>query len=180
MLWLRGQVHRQKLEGVQELREAWREWSVGGKVAELYWSEVSIYSLPDDSDLTPWVTEQLLRHGRAHGAVKLAGHAPRHVPDALLVRVLEEAARSDRKEADEAAMFQYYVEQIFERLDKSKDIDPDRLARLEWIYLKVLEHSNRPPVTLHKQLASRPEFFVEVLSTIYRANNEEAGPRPGS
>ena len=149
-----------------------RSTEIGGKVAKLFWSQVSIYRVPDGPDVTPWVTKQLLKYGRAHGAVKLAGHASKHVSDELLVKVLEEAARSDRKEADEPAMFQYYIEQIFERLDKSRTIDPDRVARLEWTYLKVLEHSNRPPVTLHKQLASRPAFFVEVLSTIYRASNE--------
>ena len=150
-----------------------RTAEIGGKVAEIFWSQISIYRVPDGPEVTPWVIEELLKHGRAHGAVKLAGHATRHVSPDLLVRVLEMAARSERKEADASAMFQYNVEQIFERLDQSKDIDPDRVARLEWTYLKVLEDSNRPPVTLHKQLASRPEFFVEVLSTIYRASSEE-------
>jgi hypothetical protein len=150
-----------------------RATEIGGKVAEFFWSQISIYRVPDGPDVTPWVTEQLLKHGRAHGAVKLAGYAAKYVSDELLVKILEEAARSERKETDEPAMFQYYIEQIFERLDKSGTVDPDRVARLEWIYLQVLEHSNRPPATLHRQLASRPEFFVEVISTIYRASNEE-------
>ena len=153
-----------------------RATEMGGKVEELYWSEAWIYGLPDNSDLAPWVTEQLLKHGRAHCAVALAGRALARVPDPLLVRMLEEAARSDRNQPDDPSMFQYYVERMFRKLDKSEEVEPDRVARLEWMYLKVLEHSKRPPVTLHKQLASQPQFFVEVLSTIYRSSNEEADP----
>jgi hypothetical protein len=139
----------------------------------------SVHSAGPPQASSSWLTEQLLKHGRAHGAVKLAGYAAKYVSDELLAKILEEAARSERKETDEPAMFQYNIEQIFERLDKSGTVDPERVARLEWIYLQVLEHSNRPPVTLHRQLASRPEFFVEVLSTIYRAGNEEPDQQKG-
>ena len=76
-----------------------RATEIGGGVAELFWSQVSIYRVPDGPEVAPWAIEQLLRHARAHGAVKLAGHATRHVSDELLVKILEDAARSPRSEA---------------------------------------------------------------------------------
>ncbi len=46
------------------------------------------------------------------------------------------------------------------------------VARLEWIYLAVLEHSDRPATRLGGLLATDPAFFVEVLSLVYRAEGQ--------
>jgi hypothetical protein len=152
-----------------------RASAIGGETARKYWRRVPVFLLPDDSGATAWVAKELLKHGRPHAAIKLAGHEAKTFPDELLVRILEAAAQSEEQEPDGASMFRYYVQRIFQQLDKSEKVGTDRLARLEWMYLKVLDDSARPPVTLHKQLATKPEFFVEVLSTIYRGNNEEPG-----
>jgi hypothetical protein len=39
--------------------------------------------------------------------------------------------------------------------------------------LPVLDHGEREPRALHSMLAMHPEFFVEVLSAIYRAEDED-------
>ena len=53
------------------------------------------------------------------------------------------------------------------------DYDRARVARLEWRLMPALRHQERPPTTLHRLLSEDPEFFVEVLSLVYRAENEE-------
>lgn len=54
------------------------------------------------------------------------------------------------------------------------DYDRGRVARLEWQLMPALRHHERPPSTLHRLLAEDPEFFVEVVSLVYRAETEEA------
>ena len=39
--------------------------------------------------------------------------------------------------------------------------------------MPALRHRERPPTELHRLLAEDPDFFVEVLSLVYRAGNEE-------
>ncbi len=123
--------------------------------------------------MTPLVLERLITHGRARDAIQLAGHATNRINDELLLRILEEGVQSSSEDAQAPAMFQYYVERIFQQLDKSEALDPDRLAKLEWVYLNVLEDSSRPPIMLHRQLATSPKFFVEVLSAVYRSSSDE-------
>ena len=55
-------------------------------------------------------------------------------------------------------------------------VSEDEIAWLEWQYLAVLEHSERPAKMLHRFMSSRPQFFVEVLSAVFRASSKEASP----
>jgi hypothetical protein len=64
-------------------------------------------------------------------------------------------------------MFIFWVETLLSHLDEANDVPETEIARLEWQYLAVLEHSRRPPITLHSVMASSPEFFVKVLSAVY-------------
>ena len=55
----------------------------------------------------------------------------------------------------------------------SADYDRTRVARLEWQLMPALRHHQRPPNELHCLLAEDPDFFVEVVSLVYRAETEE-------
>ncbi len=105
-----------------------------------------------------------------------AGQYVADIPSSLLVRVLTEALADQPKNAkdgNEGTMFQHYVTQIFEKLDKDPTVDQDQIAGLEWSYWRVLEFSNRTPRALPKFMASSPVFFVQVLSTAYRGEKDE-------
>jgi hypothetical protein len=41
-----------------------------------------------------------------------------------------------------------------------------------YAYLPLLEHSERPPIVLYRFMSRDPIFFVEVLSSIFRAHSE--------
>lgn len=47
---------------------------------------------------------------------------------------------------------------------------------MEWLYLSILTSygSPREPKLLHKELATNPKFFVEVLSWVYKSEKKEA------
>jgi hypothetical protein len=72
-------------------------------------------------------------------------------------------------------MFIYWIETLLGRLDRTEGVLESDIARLEWQYLAVLEHSRRPPATLHKVMATSPEFFVKILFAVYGPSEAPEG-----
>ena len=56
-------------------------------------------------------------------------------------------------------MFQWGVARLFTRLEADNAVSAEEIAQLEWLYLAVLEHSERPAKTLHHFMSSRPEIL---------------------
>jgi hypothetical protein len=93
----------------------------------------------------------------------------------LLVDLLREAAHQPFQndgDANEAPMFQHYVAEILQILDKRSDVGTDVLVELEWAYLAVLEYAHRPARALLRAVSERPALFVEVLSAAFKTSDE--------
>jgi hypothetical protein len=138
-------------------------------VSENYWKRLSPYKINDAVE-AEFVIRKFLSVNRPHAALTSAGIRPHDISCELLIAILNEVAITPPEEVDHntGTMLQHYVTQILQVLDGRDDLEGDTLAMLEWQYLSLLEHSNRPPHALHQAMASRPEFFVEVLRVIYR------------
>jgi hypothetical protein len=135
------------------------------------------------ADDVVYMAEHLIAAGRARGALHFVGHhLPAGLPAELLVRVLEEGINQPYEsdgDSNEPTMFQHYVAEILQALDKA-GISDDEMLRLEWAYLPVLEYSPRPAKILLKALSERSSFFMEVLSALF-GPTEESGivePKP--
>lgn len=140
---------------------------------------------PRDLDLAAkgltWVIRNLIAHDRAYDAAELLHDHLTQAGSALIIEVLRGLLDAQDKEArsgNDPVMLQYYVEHIFLQLDRDPALDLAELARLEWQFLNVLEDSSRPPRMLLRRLATSPEFFVEILSLVYRAADEEPVEEP--
>jgi hypothetical protein len=68
-------------------------------------------------------------------------------------------------------MLSHYVERIFLFLD-TQHVDPERMGRLEWGWLRVLEYTKRGAKVLPKQVTSSAKVFVELLKVVFRAEGE--------
>lgn len=153
-------------------KRTWKHAAAFGKeVEDLYWSRTSILGIDNEPESMAFAIGKLLEAGRARHATYLAGHYGKGLTSELLVRTLTEAAQQpwpEGADTNEGTMFPYSVEELLQRLDEAGDVPEDQIARLEWTYLQLLEHSRRPPKVLHKTMSVNPAFFVEVLSAIYR------------
>ena len=152
-----------------------RAASFGEAVNAGYWKRVPVLWRRGWECETVTAIGKLIDAGRARDAVHLIGPAQENLGSELLIRALTEAARQpwpDPTGGNDAVMFQWAVEQIFQRLDKDSEISEDQVARLEWTYLSVLQYSHRPPVVLHKLMSANPEFFLEVLCAVFRPSPE--------
>ena len=97
------------------------------------------------------------------------------LPSELVNRLLTQAVSESLQQPNdrnEPVMFQWSVYQLLQRLDADPDVADAQIAQLEWMYLPLLEHSERQPVVLHRWMSKQPAFFVEVVSAMYRAYSE--------
>ena len=164
-----------------ELWEKVDKW--GQEAKELYWQNMEI----GFNSLGQWekVLEEWKKYNRPFSATELLGKVvdERHKdkvaekPSAEQVMdVLElvlEAGEEIEPARQKGQMQRYYIERLFTYLD-SQPINADRLARLEWSYLRLLENTKRGIKVLHQQVISSPEMFLAILKMVFRAEGESS------
>ena len=151
-------------------------WSLAARIgpaaADAYWRD--FYGFPETTEEAAEAVGQLLSRGRPYAAIDVLGmevHKKRPLDPAQAIRALRIAAATPPPPYLSSGSLGYDVGQILGALQGQSA--EDELAGLEWLFLPLLDHGDREPRALHAMLASHPEFFVEVLSAIYRAEDEE-------
>ncbi len=155
---------------------------IGGETLINYWRRAPAMWIEGDDDIS-YAVRQLIDVDRASRALALVGRRDNkgNIPSAMLMEVLEEAAHQSNEDianGNDLTMFQHYLAETLSELDTREDIDRKTLARLEWTYLRVLEHSRRPAKVLLSELSEQPALFIEMLSTIFKASAESGIEEP--
>lgn len=157
-----------------------RTWDIleteEGETQHLYWSTVGVYGHGDlEAEDYERATRKFIEYNRIATAVKfLALHRKNlHYYPQLVSEVLEHVVRGSNTEEVNWSSLSYDIGELVSFLGASGEIEENRLARFEWYFLPILKHSRHQPKTLHKALAEDPEFFVEVLKWLYRAEGEQ-------
>lgn len=164
---------------VPELRTWKLAESLGPATERQYWRLTPPFAIKD-VDLE-YAARKFLEHGRPYTCIELivnATHRNIHVPDELTVTALERLLETPPGEDPVAGSFAYNVTRVLDALAKSKDIDEGRIAKLEWAFLPLLGRGHPRPAVLHRELARNPLFFSEIVSFVFRAEQEE--PREAS
>ena len=158
-------------------RSTWNQVAqIGGEIETTYWRRTPVFWMSEDGDDIAYAIRMLINVGRARQALPLAGRGNKvRLPTAILVEVLQEAARQPSQDEDsssETTMFQHYVSEILQILDSRNDVDRDTLVAIEWNYLQLLEHSRRPAKALLRALSEQPSLFIEMLSAVFKPSEE--------
>jgi transcriptional regulator with XRE-family HTH domain len=153
----------------------WRMLNRAGEAVEhAYWKATRIQWNRDEEFEPTYAVEKLIESGRARASIHLIGmylHDGRKFAAELLVKALLEAVRqpvTDELEMNERTMFQHYAQEAFKQLDEASDVPNETLAHLEWQYLAMFEHSERKATAIMKELASKPDLFVQMLCAVYK------------
>jgi transcriptional regulator with XRE-family HTH domain len=150
----------------------------GSAIEVTYWERAPVVWMKGDEAEATFAIEKLISVGRARHAVHLVGfllHQGKHPPSELLVKLLLEALRQPMDENthdNDKTMFQHYVTEILKRLDKAADVPTEKMLQLEWTYLPLLEHSDRPAKVIMSELASNPGLFVQLISAVYKPSDD--------
>jgi len=131
-----------------------------------YWQNFNpyLYNLTLDEKIVG--IQSLLNYKRFFTAIGIAFRFGEDISTNLLAEILMKAATEQANEPPQ--LRRYEIERVFEEIDKRPDIDKQVLINLEWLYLPLLDsHGRRNPKLLEEELASNPEFFIEVLKWVY-------------
>ena len=147
-------------------------------VSEVYWARVGPYVRSDHS----YVINRFLDYGRPLAAIRLLAVSPvfRASPDGpmTIIHVLDSVMRTPIDPGATESIVPYEIGDLLNELAKYGNAYEEELARYEMYFLSLLRHA-RLPTTLHKQIASSPQFFTELLTYVYKARRAEpAEPSP--
>jgi hypothetical protein len=158
-----------------DLPGAWEIADRDEDVANVYWSEFSPYGRGSGFELVNEASRKLLDHDRPRAALALMNLYGRAgiVEPTLVVDGLEALVRQPVDHPDQFHIDGHDIEQLLE-VARSAEVPKERLGRLEWALRPALGFGAHSPV-LEEQLAADPEFFVEVLSMVFKPRNADAG-----
>ena len=153
----------------------WQAAASGGKDVSLaYWRRI-LQRYFSDEHLEEAVVS-LVEAGRPFVAADLLAFESRVekgvVSPETVARVLDAAASASGDHDSPSGDFGSSAGFLLDVLVWA-DYDRTRVARLEWQLMPALRHHERPPNGLHCLLAEDPDFFVEVVSLVYRTETEE-------
>lgn len=154
-------------------RDAWlrAEANLGG-IAREYWKQTPAHSWSPPTDTTEAI-EKLLAVDRPRAALHCLCRFTEEdveVPPELAIRVLLAAVSS----SESTGIDHHNTREVIQALQKNPKTNPDGLFQVEWRYLAILEnHSRGEPAFLVQQLATRPEFYLEILQAVFRSENAE-------
>ncbi|MEF0865184.1 XRE family transcriptional regulator, partial [Rhizobium sp. BR 318] len=161
-------------------RWVWNQISeIGGAIETTYWRTARVMWIDDREDDIVYAVRKLIQTGAPLRAVGLASRMRESdLPSDLVIEVLTEAAKqpfTGDPGHNELGMFRHHVAELMQILDNRDDVEREALATLEWNYLEVLEHSQRPAKALLAELSEQPKLFVDLLKAVYRKSDDEDG-----
>jgi hypothetical protein len=153
--------------------ETWdRLGGFGEETMKYYWTQTFPYVEKPAECLR--AVKHLLDHGRAWQAVDLlASYLDTVKPEAEIAMGVLEAALATPVDHLIGQSLLLGISQMFTYLEHTEDVDERRLGQMEWLLLPLFRYEKHPMKILHGLIATDPEFFVDVVSTAYRAAGEE-------
>ena len=149
------------------------------EVEKIYWKNIqNFYLFEGSKEQAELVIRKLLENGRPIAALNAASQYLHTIAKEsgldvdLLVEVFEQVAVNPENpklvQADP-----YYIEEVFEYLQKCSEIDQKRLARLEWLYVFYFWHNKShirvKPITLIKEVLNNADLFVQLIRWVYKS-----------
>jgi hypothetical protein len=179
--------------GLPPTAETWDKidgW--GSDVSELYWRRTPLHGLSHPERDAERAIESLLKAGRPLRALDLAGmyvrgsknpystNEPLAISRELILKTLREAAKDATTEEWYRPALRSVAHEIGLLLDalEMQGVDMPTLVQLEWLWLPLLEDTQRGFKALSLALSENPELFVDMLKLIFRGDGDE--PRESS
>lgn len=149
----------------------------GEEVVNDYWRKVGPIARFATVGQVQTAATMFIRVGRGFPAIEVVESALRDKlapPADLIADALECALTPDSVEAGaDSNVVDYSVQQLIKALQEDNSFDRSRLARLEWGFLPFLdpEFSEVVPDTLVRAIEADPQFFVDLVRSVYRGAN---------
>lgn len=146
---------------------------LGEETKKTYWMHVKHQSL--DENVVEVAVENLINVGRPYSALDVLAMSShrKDLSSQLIVSALETALGVSIVDDPPMSTIGYNITELISLLEPSDDLSEGQIARIEWAHIHVIKRNNGSLRYLHRELAINPEFFVEILSIVYRAEDDE-------
>ncbi|MBM7558204.1 hypothetical protein [Halanaerobacter jeridensis] len=147
-----------------------------------YWQSINHYYFDYKEDLKKinWLIKQLFKNGRPLAAIDATNQALRSSDDItslncnLLSMILKEVASNPDKD-NGISFFKVKdtILDIIKYIQRAGEISKEEIAQIEWIYLQIFNFRSIQPKFLENSIKNNPDFFVQIVSWIYKSENGE-------
>lgn len=138
-----------------------------------YWTKYSYGSFGHYDDNSAYVLNKMVSVGRSLDALIGSWHMVKDMPTELLQNLLMRSIQCSMEINGpiDILAFESYLEELHRR----EDADKDKLIALEWFLVPLLRHSSSKDIVrlLFEKLQKEPEFFVQLLTYLFRPENEK-------
>ena len=141
-----------------------------------YWREVEPHWGPSDATAMATFVDELLKVDRPRTAFHAVHMDLKLIDSPRLVRLLTEVATNGAEPSGHYRLDGHYVSQAFETLEQRGDTSRDDLARLEFLFVEILNHSEHGIPNLEAQLSETPALFMQALALAFGRNDGGEDP----
>jgi hypothetical protein len=150
--------------------------SFGPEVDDAYWQKKGPFGFRGTTEEMEYAIGRYRACGRTLAAIEATNRQLGDMTTATMLTLLGAAIPEINAVGGGGARFEYYIERLFDELEKRSDVAREDLARMEFAYLPFF-HRRKQPLTLHRMLVESPEFFVSTICTVFKPASSEA-PMP--
>ncbi len=149
-----------------------------GKDESPYWTRTQANAFQTNGPLDVAI-DQLLRYGRPYAAIRCLGklrHGKMPIEGIKIVKALLEALQSSEPAWQTDS---HQIVELIKFLQEDSAVNPDDVAKIEWAYLRLLDHGHSSsPKALERRMAKEPDFYLEVIRQVFRSKNDDQQVRP--
>jgi hypothetical protein len=148
---------------------------LGNEVERAYWKKILPYGLGTDFRDYVLAAKKFLAFNQPYHAITALNYAEKDesLNPQLIIDTLQKASRSNPLDSrTDIQMLGFNVSRLIRKLSGMQSVDTETVAQLEMTWFPVLRHEHEGgTMELHKKLAKEPEFFLELISLVYRAKS---------
>ena len=162
------------LTALDETRETWDiVRSFGDLVNDDYWKQKHSFSVAGNVEDLLFAVENYVSRGRPMAAIETSSHRLVDVPSDLLMHLLDLAVSEiNASQGQCGTMTVYYIERVFDEIEKRPDVSPEELAKREFAFLPCFSHRKKP-LTLHRLMVQSPDLFMDAICAVFKRASGE-------
>lgn len=142
-------------------------------VRKEYWTNVVPRWCDQDASEIARCVDELIDVERPMAAFHIACLRWEYLDTSRIVDLLLHLANSREKHEYTCGTIVHEVSSALDRLETRADILREELARIEFIYIEALVHTEHGVRNLEYQIAHQPEWFVQLLELVYKRSDGE-------
>ena len=141
-----------------------------------YWEEVNPQWGRHDASAVATFVDELLKVDRPHAAFHATHMDWKRLDSPRLMRLLTEVATNGAEPSGYYQFDGHYISEALDTLEQRGDTSRDDLARLEFLFIEVLDHSEHSIRNLEAQLSETPALFIQALAHAFKRNDGGEDP----